>query len=90
MVPLYLPLVIGFIISTFSFVLIIYFFLQKIFLDDVTSGWTSLILTELFLGGLILVILGIIGIYIGKMFEILRGRPKYIIESTINISKKDD
>ena len=89
MVPLYLPLFIGFIMSFCSFILIIYFFLQKFFLHEVTSGWTSLILSILFLGGLILIILGVIGVYIGKMFEILRGRPKYIVESTINIDKDD-
>ena len=89
MVPLYLPLFIGFFMSLFSFILIIYFFLQKFIVDDVTSGWTSLILSILFLGGLILIILGIIGIYIGKMFEILRGRPKYIVESTMNIETND-
>ena len=48
-------------------------------MDEVTSGWTSLFLAILLIGGLILIILGTIGIYIGKMFEIMR-RPKYIIK----------
>ena len=65
------------------------FFLQKLFMDEVTSGWTSLFLAKL-IGGLILIILGTIGIYIGKMFEILRGRPKYIVQNTTNIEKKND
>ena len=55
-----------------------------------TSGWKSLFLAVLLIGGLILIILGTIGIYIGKMFEILRGRPKYIVQDTINIEKKND
>ena len=88
LVPLYLPLIAGFIMSIISFLLIIYFFMQKIFMDEVTSGWTSLFLAILLIGGLILIILGTIGIYIGKMFEILRGRPKYIIKDTINLKKK--
>ena len=90
LVPLYLPLIAGFIMSIISFFLIIYFFLQKLFIDEVTSGWTSLFLAVLLIGGLILIILGTIGIYIGKMFEILRGRPKYIVQDTINIEKKND
>ena len=57
-------------------------------MDEVTSGWTSLFLAVLLIGGLILIILGTIGIYIGKMFEILRGRPKYIVQDTMNIEKK--
>ena len=90
LVPLYLPLIAGFIMSIVSFFLIVYFFLQKLFMDEVTSGWTSLFLAVLLIGGLILIILGTIGIYIGKMFEILRGRPKYIVQDTINIEKKND
>ncbi len=90
LVPLYLPLIFGFIMSIISFILIIYFFIQRLFGDDITSGWTSLFLAILFIGGLILVILGTIGIYIGKMFEILRGRPKYIVNNTVNIDKKND
>ncbi len=90
LVPLYLPLIFGFIMSIISFFLIIYFFIQRFFGDDVTSGWTSLFLAILFIGGLILVILGTIGIYIGKMFEILRGRPKYIVNNTVNVDKKHD
>ncbi len=89
LVPLYLPLIAGFIMSIISFFLILYFFIQRIIGDEITSGWTSLFLAILFIGGLILIILGTIGIYIGKMFEILRGRPKYIIKDTINIKKND-
>ena len=74
--------------SIISFLLILYFFIQRFIGDEITSGWTSLFLAILFIGGLILIILGTIGIYIGKMFEILRGRPKYIIKDTINIKKK--
>ena len=59
-------------------------------MEEVTSGWTSLFLAVLLIGGLILIILGTIGIYIGKMFEILRGRPKYIVQNTTNIEKKND
>jgi dolichol-phosphate mannosyltransferase len=46
------------------------------------SGWASLIMTVVFFGGLQLIILGIIGIYIGKMFIQTKNRPNYIIKST--------
>lgn len=87
LVPLYLPLFIGFVISTISFFGIIYVLLQKFYLDNVTSGWTSLILSILLIGGLILVILGIIGIYLGKIYQIVRNRPNYIIKEKINFKK---
>ena len=84
MAPLYFSLFLGFIVSITSFFLIIYFSAQYFFLDFVTSGWTSLILTILFTSGIIFLILGVIGIYVGKIYEIIRKRPKYIIESKKN------
>ena len=44
------------------------------------SGWASLIMTIVFFGGLQLIILGIIGIYIGKIFKQTKARPAYIIQ----------
>lgn len=46
------------------------------------AGWASLILTVVFLGGVQLLILGIIGLYIGKIFIQSKCRPEYIIKST--------
>jgi dolichol-phosphate mannosyltransferase len=46
------------------------------------QGWTSLILAILFIGGIIIIILGIIGIYLGKVFDEVKGRPLYIIRRT--------
>ena len=46
------------------------------------SGWASLIMTIVFFGGLQLIILGIIGIYIGKIFKQTKDRPNYIIQES--------
>jgi dolichol-phosphate mannosyltransferase len=46
------------------------------------SGWASIIITIVFFGGLQLIMLGIIGIYVGKMFMQTKNRPNYIIRST--------
>lgn len=45
------------------------------------SGWASLIMTVVFFGGLQLVMLGIIGIYLGKVFKQVKDRPLFIIRS---------
>ncbi len=84
--PLYTAVYLGFILS-FASVLyipyIIYAFVHKV----EVSGWASVIMTIVFFGGLQLIILGIIGIYIGKMFMQSKNRPNYIIRST-NIQPK--
>ena len=49
------------------------------------QGWTSLILTILFLSAIQLFGLGVIGEYLGKLFEEAKGRPTYIIATTINL-----
>jgi dolichol-phosphate mannosyltransferase len=47
-------------------------------------GWTSVIVTILFLGGIILTILGIIGVYLGRTFQEVKRRPLYIISEKTN------
>jgi dolichol-phosphate mannosyltransferase len=47
------------------------------------AGLTSLIVSTFFIGGIILMVLGIRGIYIGKIFNELKGRPLYVVEERI-------
>ena len=79
--PLYGAIYLGF---TFSLLSIIYipYVLHAIYTGKQVSGWASTIMTIVFFGGLQLIILGIIGIYIGKMFIQSKQRPNYIIRST--------
>lgn len=79
--PLYGAIYLGF---TFSLLSIIYipYVLYAIYTGKQVSGWASTIMTIVFFGGLQLIILGIIGIYIGKMFIQSKHRPNYIIRST--------
>ncbi len=78
--PLYLATYLGFIFSSLSLLYIpyvLYAFLTK----TEISGWASLIMTIVFFGGVQLIILGILGIYLGKIFKQVKGRPNYIIRS---------
>lgn len=79
--PLYTAIYLGF---TFSILSILYipYVLYAIYSGQKVAGWASVIMTIVFFGGLQLIILGIIGIYIGKMFMQTKNRPNYIIRST--------
>ena len=79
--PLHTAAYLGFFFS-FSSLLYIPYILYAFYTKQEVSGWASLIITVAFFGGLQLIILGIIGIYIGKMFMQTKKRPSYIIRST--------
>ncbi len=84
--PLHTAVYLGF---TFSFLSLLYlpYVIYAFYFGHEVGGWASLIMTVVFFGGLQLIILGIIGIYIGKMFMQSKNRPNYIISST-NIKPK--
>ncbi|WP_294324614.1 glycosyltransferase family 2 protein [uncultured Chryseobacterium sp.] len=79
--PLYIAAYLGFLFSGFSVlgygIYVMYSFIAK----TEISGWASLIMTIVFFGGLQLIILGIIGIYLGKIFKQVKNRPNYIIKN---------
>ncbi|OAQ39626.1 glycosyl transferase family 2 [Pedobacter psychrophilus] len=79
--PLYTAVYLGFFFSFLSLLYIPYI-LFAFYEGTEVSGWASLIMTVVFFGGLQLIILGFLGIYLGKMFMQAKNRPNYIIRST--------
>ena len=77
--PLYFAVFLGFFFSLLS-VLYIPYAIYSFLNGSEISGWASLIMTIVFFGGLQLIILGIIGVYIGKIFKQTKERPAYIIQ----------
>ena len=77
--PLYFAVFLGFFFSMLS-VLYIPYVIYSFLNGSEISGWASLIMTIVFFGGLQLIILGIIGVYIGKIFTQTKERPAYIIQ----------
>ena len=72
---------IGISISFFSFLFLIYLATQKIIhQDEVQLGWTSIVAINVLILGIISTFLGIIGIYISKIFRQVQGRPNVIIK----------
>lgn len=77
--PLRFSAIIGCFISVASFFYALYILFIKLFTDRAVTGWTSLMISLLFLSGIQLFCLGLMGEYIGKMFLETKARPLYII-----------
>jgi len=83
--PLKLTVKFGFIISLFSFLLALYNVIAKLTGIIRVDGFTSTIFSIWFVGGLILFVLGIVGLYIGKIFDQVKERQIFIVRETINL-----
>ncbi|MBW1297148.1 glycosyltransferase family 2 protein [Aquimarina litoralis] len=69
----------GLIVSVASFAGLVYFTIRAIFYDDYLEGWPSLIVSIWFLSGLIIISIGILGIYLSKIFNEVKQRPLTVI-----------
>lgn len=88
--PLYIATGLGLFFSISSMLYIPYIVISYFSGYDTASGWASLIATVAFFGGLQLLVLGIIGSYLGKIFMQTKNRPSYIIRSTNLLKPKND
>lgn len=77
--PLRLSIRFGFVTSALAFAYGGYIVYRALAHDDAIMGWSSLIVSLYFLGGIIISILGILGVYLGKAFDETKQRPLYII-----------
>ena len=84
--PLQLASYFGFLVSGISFIAAIYVLYLKYFTDRTIQGWTSMMIALLFLGGIQLITLGIIGEYIGRMSDEVKQRPAYLIRKKTNLA----
>jgi len=80
-VPIRLVTYSGFFISALTFLYIVTILYSAIILKDVVSGYTSTIVSVLFLGGIQLIAIGILGEYIGKILIETKQRPRYVVKS---------
>ena len=78
--PLYFSIYLGLFFAAIAFLYGIYAIYISIFTNDAVLGWTSLIASILFIGGLQLIMMGIVGVYLGKLFTQSKNRPNYIID----------
>lgn len=82
--PIRLILGAGILVSLLSIIAAIYVFVSY-FMGNTTAGWASIMISIWFLGGVQLVSIGIIGEFIGRIYGEVKGRPRYIVEKTVNL-----
>ena len=80
--PLQLVTKLGFVISFISFVIILYAIYSHYVLHQTITGWTSLIISSMFIGGVQLISIGVIGEYISRINKNVLKRPLYIVEKS--------
>ncbi|PIY68681.1 glycosyltransferase [Candidatus Roizmanbacteria bacterium CG_4_10_14_0_8_um_filter_39_9] len=88
--PLRIASYFGFVSATVGFLGILYALIGKIFQPtffphDWVTGWTGLFVGIMFMGGVQLITIGIIGEYISKIYKEVQSRPKYLIQEKINL-----
>ncbi|MFC4499731.1 MULTISPECIES: glycosyltransferase family 2 protein [Streptomyces] len=90
-VPLKMITRLGFLVLALSLAGIVYALAMKFFRPEITvSGWTMLMVVVLFLGGVQMLSLGVIGTYVGRIYSETQGRPLYLVREVIGGSKADD
>jgi dolichol-phosphate mannosyltransferase len=81
--PLKLATSLGFLISIASFIYLLIIFYQRFFTSTTITGWASTMGIILFSQGIVMMILGLMGEYIGRIYEELKNRPAYIVQEVI-------
>ena len=87
--PLQYAIFIGLTLSVLSVILILYLIYSYFFSEEIVSGFTTLAVLVSFFGGINLLFLGIIGEYVGSIFDEVKSRPLYLVEEYVNVGKKE-
>ena len=80
--PLQIATFLGFVFSFMAFLIILYALYSKFVMHEVVTGWTSLMISSMFIGGIQLLCIGIIGEYISRIAVDVKKRPPFIVEET--------
>ncbi|WP_091276759.1 glycosyltransferase family 2 protein [Alteribacillus persepolensis] len=87
--PLRLSIKFGFLLSFGAVIYGLYLMYQYFFMFEPVPGWTSMMVSIYFIGGLLFANLGILGLYIGKVFDEVKNRPIYIIQESVGFDENN-
>ena len=80
----------GMLFTLIAFFMVLFVIVRKLIFGDPVAGWASTVCIILFIGGIQLLALGVIGEYIGKVYSETKARPRYIIERVLNDADNDE
>jgi dolichol-phosphate mannosyltransferase len=86
--PLQISVGLGMISATVALVGIFYALFLRIFTEIWVEGWTALMIAVLFLGGALLISVGILGEYVGRIYNEIKNRPLYIVQEYVGFAEK--
>lgn len=87
--PLQMSIGLGMSAALLAFLGIVYAMVMRVFTQVWVEGWTALMIAVLFIGGVQLVSIGILGEYIGRIYSEIKRRPLYVVSEYIGYSKGD-
>lgn len=86
--PLRISTVIGFITAAIGFLYGLYIIIHKLFIHtNIAQGYSSMMAVLLFIGGIIMLMLGMIGEYLGRIYICINNSPQYVIKEMFNIKE---
>jgi dolichol-phosphate mannosyltransferase len=89
-VPLRVTLALGFLIAAGAFLLGAFAIVARIVDVYHAPGWASLLLAVAFLGGVQLTLIGVVGLYVGRIADEVKARPLYVVREAYGLAGVDD
>lgn len=87
--PLKLATYAGVTVSLGGFAYLLVVLYLKLFTDSTVTGWASMMAVNLFFNGVVLMMLGIMGEYIGRIYDEAKGRPLYVVREELNFDRAE-
>ena len=88
--PLKIFSLVGFVVSGLSFLMMIYWILDKLLLNNAIEGWTSLAAIMLFSFGILMIQISIVGEYVGRIHDEVKRRPLFIVQRKEGFDQRPD
>ncbi len=88
--PLKIFIQFGFLMAFIAFCYGALLFIRYFFFDYIVPGWTSVMVSLYFLSGILLLGMGVLGVYIGRIFNQVKERPLYVVKDHISVTNKNN
>ena len=86
--PLRLASMLGFLIAFSGFIYGVFIIFKRIFMDNIAQGYSSIMAIILFIGGIIMILLGLIGEYLGRIYMCINESPQFVIKEKVNFEEE--